>query len=55
MNYKKVLRLTQILGIQSRIRHKRRSSSLYAPAQRVTENGLKRDFSSEHVSLRKLL
>lgn len=47
MNHKKVLRLMQMLGIQSRIRRKRRSSSSYAPAQRVAENRLKRDFSAE--------
>ncbi|MEK4076510.1 IS3 family transposase [Paenibacillus sp. FSL M7-0656] len=35
MNHKKVLRLMQMLGIQSRIRRKRRSNSSYAPAQRV--------------------
>ncbi|MGN7308874.1 IS3 family transposase, partial [Bacillus subtilis] len=47
MNHKKVLRLMQMLGIQSRIRRKRRSSSSYTPAQRVAENLLKRDFSAE--------
>ncbi|WP_366290143.1 IS3 family transposase [Paenibacillus sp. AN1007] len=47
MNHKKVLRLMQMLGIQSRIRRKRRSSGPYAPAQRVAENCLKRDFSAE--------
>ncbi|WP_340019627.1 hypothetical protein [Paenibacillus sp. FSL H3-0457] len=47
MNDKKVLHLMQMLGIQSRIRRKRRSSSLFAPAQRVAENHLKRDFSAE--------
>ncbi|WJH27011.1 IS3 family transposase [Paenibacillus sp. CC-CFT742] len=47
MNHKKVLRLMQSLGIQSRIRRKRRFSSSYVPAQRVAENHLKRDFSAE--------
>ncbi|WP_340019137.1 hypothetical protein [Paenibacillus sp. FSL H3-0457] len=47
MNHKKVLRLMQMLGIQSQIRRKRRSSSSYAPAQCVAENRLKRDFSAE--------
>uniref|UniRef100_UPI00403F039A IS3 family transposase n=1 Tax=Paenibacillus sp. FSL H3-0457 TaxID=2921430 RepID=UPI00403F039A len=47
MSDKKVLHLMQMLGIQSRIRRKRRSSSLFAPAQRVAENHLKRDFSAE--------
>ncbi|RAI97952.1 integrase-like protein [Paenibacillus pabuli] len=47
MNHKKVLRLMQRLGIQSRIRRKRRSSSSYAPAQRVAENLLKRDFRAK--------
>ncbi|MDK8193181.1 IS3 family transposase [Paenibacillus sp. UMB7766-LJ446] len=47
MNHKKVLRLMQMLGIQSRIRRKRRSSSSYAPAERVAENRLKRHFSAE--------
>ncbi|MCK6150995.1 IS3 family transposase [Paenibacillus silvae] len=46
MNHKKVLRLMQMLGIQSRIRRKRRPNSSYAPAQRVAENRLKRDFSA---------
>ncbi|MFB5685262.1 IS3 family transposase [Paenibacillus terreus] len=47
MNHKKVLRLMQILGIQSRIRRKRRFISSYAPAQRVAENRLKRNFTAE--------
>ncbi|MET1170923.1 IS3 family transposase [Paenibacillus amylolyticus] len=50
MNHKKVLRLMQMLGIQSRIRRKRRSNSSYAPAQRIAENRLKRDFSAEKPS-----
>lgn len=37
----------QMLGIQSRFRRKRRTSSSYAPAQRVAENHLKRNFSAE--------
>jgi len=47
MNHKKVLRLMQMLGIQSRIRRKRRFISSYAPAQRVAENRLKRNFTAE--------
>ena len=47
MNHKKVLWLMQTLGIQFRIRRKRRSSSSYVPAKRVAENHLKRDFSAE--------
>ncbi|WP_440119975.1 hypothetical protein [Paenibacillus sp. QZ-Y1] len=42
-----MLRLMQMLGIQSRIRRQRRSSSSYSPAQRVAENRLKQDFSAE--------
>lgn len=37
----------QMLGIQSRIRRKRRSNSSYTSAQRVAENRLKRDFSAK--------
>jgi len=37
----------QMLGIQSRIRRKRCFNSSYAPAKRVAENRLKRDFSAE--------
>ncbi|TQR95537.1 IS3 family transposase [Paenibacillus ottowii] len=47
MNHKKVLRLMQTLGIQSRIRRKRGFISSYAPAQRVAENRLKRNFTAE--------
>jgi transposase InsO family protein len=47
MNHKKVFRLMQMLGIQSRIRRKQRSNSSYTSAQRVAENRLKRDFSAK--------
>ncbi|MGZ0039565.1 IS3 family transposase [Paenibacillus ottowii] len=47
MNHKKVVRLMQMLGIQSRIRRKRRFISSYAPTQRVAENRLKRNFTAE--------
>lgn len=47
MNHKKVLRLMQAHGIQSRIRRKRRFGSTCAAAERVSENRLKRDFTAE--------
>ncbi|WP_458125908.1 IS3 family transposase [Paenibacillus sp. Z3-2] len=47
MNHKKVLRLMQALGIQSRIRRKRRFRGSYIAAVRVAENRLKRDFTVE--------
>jgi transposase InsO family protein len=52
MSHKKVLCLMQTPGIQSRIRRKRRFNSSYAPAQRVAENNLKRDFSAEKPNQR---
>ncbi|MDO7908921.1 IS3 family transposase [Paenibacillus sp. JX-17] len=46
MNHKKILRLMQELGLQARIRRKRRLNGTYQAGERVAENLLKRDFTA---------
>lgn len=47
MNHKKILRLMQELGLQARIRRKRRWNGTSQAGDRVAENLLKRDFTAE--------
>lgn len=47
MNHKKILRLMQQLGLQAKIRRKRRLNVTYPTDERVAENLLKRNFTAE--------
>ncbi|NJJ42460.1 IS3 family transposase [Paenibacillus sp. 7028] len=47
MNHKKILRLMQQLGLQAKIRRKRRLNVTYPTGERVAENLLKRNFTAE--------